>query len=61
MKPQVNSDKRGEKIPSTKHQITNKFQAPNSKQIVLNFGHWNLEFVWSLELVIWNLSPGALR
>ncbi|MFH2108243.1 MAG: hypothetical protein ABII93_06200 [Chrysiogenia bacterium] len=27
------------------------------KAFVLNIGIWNLEFIWNLELVIWNLSP----
>jgi hypothetical protein len=60
MKPRINADKWGDKIPNTKRQITNKFQASNSKQFVLNFGHWNFEFVWSLEFVIWNLSVSVL-
>jgi hypothetical protein len=43
-----------EKIPSTKHQIPNKFQVPNSN--VPNESHFkHLFFVW----VIWLLEFGA--
>src|SRR5215471_2200288 len=48
------------KIPSSKFQVPNKFQAPNSKsskpkgQSILKLGAWNLEFLWNLELGTWN-------
>jgi hypothetical protein len=41
-------------IPSTKSQIPNKHQAPNSKQTVwcLEFGAWNLFDAWDLEFCV---------
>jgi hypothetical protein len=60
MKPGAAKPQPREEIPSTKSQIPNKLQAPNSKpraadRFVVGLGDWNLEFVWNLELVIWNL------
>ena len=61
MKPGAAEPQPLEEIPSSKSQIPNKFQAPNSKHAsdlgrgAGCFGDWNLGFVWNLEFVIWNL------
>jgi hypothetical protein len=52
-------------IPSTKHQIPNKFEFQKNKfktfwisnlgfGIYLVFGAWRLEFIWYLVLGAWN-------
>jgi hypothetical protein len=46
---------------NSKLQITNYKQFPMTKvqTVTFGFGDWTLEFVWDLELVIWNLRAAA--
>ncbi len=53
-------------ITNFKHQITNKFQIPNSndpnlsgRDIVWIFDFWSLGFVWDLGFVIWNFHSNS--
>jgi hypothetical protein len=50
--------------PSTKFQIPNKLQAPNSNDrnsFVLDFGAWNLFGIWCLKFgILVPLAPHAL-
>jgi hypothetical protein len=52
------------KIPNPRHQITNKFQRTKSEipnQIVWVIRSGNFEFIWDLDIGIWDFDDKLIR
>jgi len=40
-------------MPIAKHQQSNNNQSPNSNNQTFDFGCWDLEFIWILDIGYW--------